>query len=337
VRWDGTAWLGDQALSGSGHAREPAAVVDGTAHLWVAWAARDVAGGPWRLRGRTRYLGGVGWSGEADLVAPPPPGTDGDREPALAVTGPGNPVVFFRSDRGGGADLWTARVGDPPARAGTGAAADSWPAVLRLSGAIWLLHRSDRSVSLAGVGRGRGADIGVRRRYAGTTTVVPRDLDRLRATGTWEDLLSYTPHRPDVASPAGLADDQPYTRGTVGLHLTQVASGPLDEASAERLRAVLKRVVPVNVRVLVRLGPRVDIEEVYPADADLAETYADVHPDIDNTGPVVESVSVQTGWVVLHSAVPTVPPPADPASRGVTAVSGKLTPLPWRTYSPPPE
>jgi hypothetical protein len=220
----------------------------------------------------------------------------------------------------------------------SGPAVDSQPTPVRVSGEIWLLHRSDRSIPLAAVGRGRGEDTGTLRRFTSTRTLVPGDLDRMRTRQTWADLLSYTPHRPEGASvDRPLTDAERYTRGTVGLHLRQ-PRGPLDEATASRLRSVLDRAVPINVRVIVHLTPPVVIEEVYPAGADLHERVEDRYPEIEHLTAVTEAVRVTlAGWRTLHSALPGAPPPADPLTGGVSADQADPTTLRGRTFAPPPE
>jgi hypothetical protein len=336
VVWDGAVWSGDAALSGAGlAAREPSVATDAGGRAWVAWADLAGTGQPWRLRGRSRDPVTGAWTPESTLV-PPGPGDLGDREPVLDASGAGDPVVVFRSDRSGGNHLWRAAPPAPAVQITGGPAADSWPALVPGPGGPWLLHRTDASVPLARAGRAGGADSGTVRRFAGSTSLVPQDLARLKGRGTWDDLLCYTPNRPEGATWRNpLRDDEPYTRGTVGLHLTQVASGPLDAATAQRLRSVLPRAVPANVRVLVRLAPAIDVEEVYPAGTDLRDEFADKHPDIDYVGAVTELTTVSTGFALLHAAKPSLPPPADPDAGGASADPTDLPGLRSRTWTPP--
>ncbi len=352
VRWDGTAWSGDTLLpddiGSAGGAREPTlAVVQN--ELWAAWSGREDAAAPWTLRFSVRQAGG--WSSPAALLpAPVPaaiPGPDpdrapllaGDRQPALLTTAAAQPTVVFASDRGGSAALWTAPAGTDPTPVTSGPAADGWPALMRIDGDTWLLFRSDRNVAPARAGRGRGQDTGTLRRRAGTVTPVPRDLGRIRGAGGWGDLLAYTPQRPEGESPGRpLTDLDRYTRGTVGLHLTQAASGPLDAATAARLRVILRRVVPITVRVLVHLASPVLIEEVYSPDADLQESHRDRYPEIEHLAPVTETSTIRgIGWAVLRSATPSTPPPADPEAGGVAADPNDRTTLRRRTQAPPLE
>jgi hypothetical protein len=340
VRFDGAAWTGDEPLtSGPLSSREPTLGRDPDGRVWAAWARQGAVGAAgWSLRQRNRPTGGV-WSVETALTPAPAPDLAGDREPGLAVRPGLPPRVFFRSDRGGGADLWSVPVGGAATQVTAGAPASTWPAPVTVGGVQWLLHRSDRSVDHVTVGTAGGQHTGACRRYAGSTTVVLGDVDRLRRRRTWDDLVSYTPHRPDgVTAEDPLREDEIYTRGTVGLYLTQAVSGLLDESMADRLRAVLRRFLPINVRAVVWLAPRAELEYIYPADADLVDTYLDKHPDIDHLtvseGP---TTVLLPGWGVIGSARLSPPPPADPEATGITADATDLTSLRWRTYHPPPQ
>jgi hypothetical protein len=44
---------------------------------------------------------------------------------------------------------------------------------------------------------------------------------------------------------------------------------------------VLDRFLPINVRAVVILAPRVDIEFLYPVGEDIEESFFDEHPDIE--------------------------------------------------------
>jgi hypothetical protein len=198
-------------------------------------------------------------------------------------------------------------------------------------GALWLLYRSDRSVPLSrvsrrpapavdncvlsplptdpGLSRGpsrslRMPDTGTLSRFAGATSVVLSDTARIGRRRQWDDQLSYTPQKPLGAMHGDvLQDDDLYTRGTVGLYLSQViADSPLSRQMVERLRPVLERFLPINVRAVVILAPRVDIEFVYTPGADIEERYLDKHPTIEYyTGLGDSAAAALPDWVVLLS------------------------------------
>jgi hypothetical protein len=138
-------------------------------------------------------------------------------------------------------------VGGAPAPVTVGAAADGRPAPVTVAGAQWLLHRSDRSVGYGTAGDVGAPDTGTVRRHSGSTTVVFGDTARLGALGGFDDLVAYTPQRPEGGRPG---DDEVYTRGTVGLFL----DAEPDAGTAARLDAVLGRFLPINVRAVLRHG-----------------------------------------------------------------------------------
>ena len=184
----------------------------------------------------------------------------------------------------GGADLWSLTVNPTTQTAGTpvqvtdGRLRPRGQRPVRVpdpagSARPWVLFRSDRSVSLsrttihplappdnrinapvapvvveAAAPRSTAvADNGTVRRHAGTVTVTLNDAGRNGRTRQYDDLLAYTPQgvhtMPPRADPAGF-----YTPGTVGLYLTQVVTeSVLSRQMVERLLAVLRRFVPVNV------------------------------------------------------------------------------------------
>ena len=340
IRFDGAAWTGDEALSsGPLSSREPSLGRDADGRVWAVWARQGAVGAAgWSLRQRNRPAGGA-WSAETALTPEPAPDVAGDREPGLTARPGLPPRVFFRSDRGGGADLWSLVIGDSATQVTAGAPADSWPAPVTVRNTQWLLHRSDRSVGLATVGSAGARDTGTSRRHAGSTTVVLGNVDRLRRMHTSDDLVAYTPQRPaGVTAADPLREDEVYTRGTIGLFLTQAVSGLLDESMAERLRGVLRRFLPINVRAVVWLAPRADLEFIYPPGTDLVDTFTDKHPDIDHINPTEgRSTVLLPGWSVVGSALLSTPPPADPTAAGTTATPADLTSLRWRTHYSPPQ
>ncbi len=333
---NGTTFSAPVTVSGpTEHAIEPALAVSG-GQLWIAWAGRDSAAGPWSLRAATRGPGG--WSTGSPLVPAPAGFLDGDRQPTL-LGAAGPPDVVFASDRADGTALWTTTAGAAPTPVTAGPAADGWPTVLRVGGEARVLFRSDRNLVPSRLGRGRGTDTGTVLRRAGTTAVVTGDLTRLRAHGEWGDLTAYTPHRPDGADlDHPLRDDERYLRGTVGLHLLQTVAGPLDAAAKARLGAILPRVVPITVRVLVHLASPPVVEHVYPNADGPTERVLDRHPEVEHLDAVAERSSVVgLGWRVLHSATPSLPPPADPRAGGVSADPAAPESLRGRTAAPPLE
>jgi hypothetical protein len=366
-RWDGVTWSALETLAASpGGNREPCAVLDNSNRIWLFWAQRQSVSTPeadiWTLRRRVFDPVTSTWDPEA-AITNPPVGRAADREPGVVRVSNGDLRVFFRSDRAGGVDLWSVTVTpatavvSAPTAVTAGHFGDHAPApILMADGALWLLHRTDRSVPLSRVATRllptlenritfpasmqvesppgllhsvRAPDTGTIRRFAGSTTIMPTDTARIRRRGRWDDLLAYTPQKP-LGEPweESLQDGEWYTRGTVGLVLSQVIpQSPLAQQRVERLRAVLERFLPINVRAVVILAPRVDVEFVYQPNADLEETFLDNHPDVERfIGLEDTAAAALPEWGLLLSTTPS----------HVSADVADLTTLRRRTYFPPP-
>jgi phage tail-like protein len=314
-RWDGVDWTKLEVLSdwlfGS---REPCAALDATNRIWLFWSRLENAGtgdDTWTLRRRVYEPMTDTWDVETAVTNPPPGGRAADREPSVVRLANDDLRVFFRSDRNGGQDLWSLTVTpatnvlSPLAAVTAGANSDHAPAPVRLpDNTLLLLYRSDRGVPHSRVGvhtppvvnnrvtvpparpaadvtrlSARLNDASTLRRYAGTTTAVLADIDRNKRRGLWGDLLNYTPQRPGGSAPK---DNEFYTRGTVGLYLSQtIPDSPLSQQMVKRLLPVLERFLPANVRVVVILAPRVDIEYVYGKGVEIGESYLDKYPFIE--------------------------------------------------------
>ena len=350
ARRTGAVWGAVQQVAWNGSAnRDPCAVRDAGGAL-QAFYSQQAADGRWLLRRRRRA--GTVWSGDAPVFAAaqqPAMNTDGDREPCAQLLPNGKIRVLFRSDRSGGLQIWST-VYDPatgtataPVQLSSGAAHRTNPALIQgpaPDGRTWILHRSDANVPLARVGvhqpphplnrvttaetavtftvgaehSGSAEDLGTRRRYAGSTTPRAWDVARFGRRREFDDLIAYTPQR-TVTDPALMAPDDLYTRGTVGLYLSPTAAGdPLSQQKERRLRPALQRFVPINVRPVLILAPRGDVEVFTPYDVALLDKV----PLVDYWPPTGETVGVKLpGWTLFMSDVPGAAPlhlAADPAN-----------------------
>jgi phage tail-like protein len=370
ARWDGTTWSPLETIAdGLGGNREPCAVLDQTHRIWVFWSRRHGVGtldDTWTLRRRIFDPATSTWDAEAPVTTPPPGGRAADREPGVVRLSNGDLRLFFRSNRAGGAALWSitlspatgAAVG-PPSAITADAAADHAPVPILLPGnTLWLLYRSDRSVPLSRVATQplpevknhvtsqepaadslaavplrsmRIVDTGTLRRFAGSTSVVLGDAARLSRRHLWDDLLAYTPQKP--LGPAGgevLGDDDLYTRGTVGLYLSQVLPDtPFTRQMIAQLRLVLARFLPINVRAVVILTPRLDIEYVYGRGIKIGEAYEERHPIIElftGLGEDTNAPRPRVDWLILHANI----------ADQVSADPVNLTSLRRRAYFPDP-
>ena len=363
--WSAVSTISSPEATGDG--REPFAVGVGS-DLWLFWSQREAVARPasednWTLR--RRVLGGAGWGPESAVTSlPPSDQRAADREPAATRLPTGELRVFFRSDRSGGPDIWSVRVAPAtgavtaPAIVIAGTTADHWPAPVGMSGnALWLLFRSDRSVPLSRVAtralppvddrvvpRGPGPDragaaavrqsvrmpdTGTLRRYAGSSSVVLSDAARNSRRRQWDDLLVYTPERPELGRPGEtLPDDVYYTRGTVGLFLSgPVPASPAALDKSERLRQVLGRFLPINVRAVVVLAPRLDVEFVYPPGTEIGERYRDEYPFVELVPRAADVTAAALPFAMIRSADLTEPLPID-----VSADPGQATTLLRRTF-----
>jgi hypothetical protein len=160
-------------------------------------------------------------------------------------------------------------------------------------------------------------------RFAGATTVELGDADRNARRRLYDDLLAYTPQKPIGPPVEAIADDDLYTRGTIGLYLSQVIpDSELSQNLKDRLLPVLDRFLPVNVRAVVILAPRVFEEDPIA----IAESFSDDFPFIEDNGGVTESVFVSMpGVSVLLANTP----------GNLSASLADLTTLRRRSFFPP--
>jgi phage tail-like protein len=365
-QWNGAVWSPLQTLaSGTGGNREPFAVMDATNRIWLFWSRRQDVGTKediWTLQRRVFDPGPSMWDAEASITTPPVGGRATDREPGAVRLASGDLRVYFRSDRDGGKSLWAVTVTpatnaiSPLAPITAGPEADQWPTPVAVAAnALWLLYRSDRSVPLFELATrplsashdrvnlppparqslpgpllsSRMADTGTLRRFAGATTVTLKDAARIGRRRLWDDLLAYTPQKPLGEPREFLAKDDLYTRGTVGLYLSQlIPDSALSAQMIERLGRVLERFLPINVRVVVILAPRVDIEFVYRPGADIGESFSDDYPFIEYYSGLGEDAAAPLPKMDIIFLLSNTP-------GHVSANPADLTTLRRRTYFPP--
>ncbi|GAA4699514.1 phage tail protein [Phytohabitans rumicis] len=330
------------AATGSG-ARDPHAVRDGN-RLWLTWAERQATADeadPWLIRLRSLTWPAASWSAPVAVTTTAAGGRNTDREPALAPLTGGAVQVFLRSNRGGGPRLWSVLVnasGTPgaPVTVHTGPTADTNPAPVRMpGGAQWLLFRSDRNVALGRLGGGvpgaadaatsrRAPEEAAVRRHAGSISAVLADLDRNRGHRQFGDLLDYTPQRPDGGP---LAPDELYTPATIGLYVQRGPAGrPLVRRDADRLRQLLDRFLPVNVRAVIVLRSAALEEAVFPPGHELTDAFRDDYPFVEiYQGPSEQIAVTLRDWLVYLATDGT----------SVTADPTQLSTLRRRTWWPP--
>jgi hypothetical protein len=354
--WDGINWsvpvvLGNQA----GGNREPAAALDPFDNIYLFWSALAAPGSAddsWLLWYQFYNPTTAAWSGETPLMTAVPGLQLSGREPS-PILFPFSLRLFFSSDRNGSRNIWSVSpIGGNPIAVTSGPQADRWPApVSTADGKLWLLLRSDRSVAASRLatrslakpdtrvtfqvgipapsttrpGSFRMVDGGTIRRYAGSSTVSLGDAARLGRRRLWDDLVVYTPQKP---SGGPLQDDDLYTRGTIGLYISQlIPKSQFSDVVVHRLRPVLERFLPINVRSVIILAPRLDIEYVYQPGADIGEFYRDRYPFVEYFAESDSYAVALPDWSWLLSNT----------LGHVSADPTQLTTLRHRTWYPTPQ
>ncbi|MBE8516887.1 hypothetical protein ILP97_05045 [Amycolatopsis sp. H6(2020)] len=339
--WTAPTWF---AADGGGE-RDPHVLRDG-ARLWLASARKSSVDDPadtWRIMVRHTDHPLAVWSAPVAATTPAPAGGRTDREPVLTPLPAGAARLYFRSDRGGGPRIWTAdlspsSVAGPVSPVTTGPAGDGDPAVLTLPGLPpWLLFRSDANVALGRLGGGVPGPAepdasrlapgqAAVRRYAGSVTASTTDLDRNQLRRRFGDLLDYTPQRPDGTPPA---PDEVYTPGTIGLYVERGPAGrPLTGRDADRLRQLLRRFLPVNLRAVIVLNSEELGEDVFDAVNPLTDSYSDAYPFAEVLPGITEQTAVALpGWLLFLST---------DGTRRTVDLSDPAT-MRTRSWWPPPQ
>jgi hypothetical protein len=389
------SWSAVEIVANSGDGdREPCAALGAApAAVRVFWSHREIRNRTvgedcWTLRCSDRVAGT--WSPPTPLTTlttttmPAQRDLFADREPGVVRMLSGY-RVFFRTSRGGGANVFavdvsaaSSPVSSLPGRVVSGAPNDHWPAPIfwpatppAKTPQLRLLFRSDRSVPLSRLATqappvvenrvtsplrppallpapqrsNRMPDTGTEHRFCGATSVNLTDAARIARHQEWDDLLTYTPERPErhqspetalTGKPGSadfkLADDIRYTRGTIGLFLSPFAQqDPQFEDFRERLRPLLDRFLPINARAIVRLGPRVFTEFVY-SPVDIAEEtfFSTISPFVETYLPPAEANVAPLPWGILHAA--DLSNVDDPIPIDLSADPADLTTLRRRTF-----
>jgi hypothetical protein len=266
-----------------------------------------------------------------------------DREPSTLPTAGGGARITFRSDRSGGHRIWSvtldaADLAGAPVVETTGPASDHDPTTARTSaGDRWLLYRSDRNVALARLGANvatsgtsepsrRAPTEASIRRFSGSTTVWVDDLTRNAERRRFGDLAAYTPQKPRASGETPLSPDELYTRGTIGLYVERGLAGrPLTAADADRLRHILARFLPVNLRAVIILRPSPALlEQMFP----VSDMFLDQYPFLEvYGGPSDTSDAALPNWLLFLST----------DASSITVDPGTLTTLRRRSWSPAPQ
>ncbi|OYY91552.1 MAG: hypothetical protein B7Y45_03065 [Sphingomonas sp. 28-66-16] len=329
-------------------ARDPALAREADGRQLLAWSHADLAdqaSDQRRLRVRRFDPVAGSWTVPVDATMPPPGGRATDRQPALLPLAGGGARLFFTTDRSGAPGLAetllsNALAAGAPTLLFDGDSHRTAPTPLPLPAGLGLLllHRADASVTpgqisplLAGatlVPDSPAVVAATMQRRCGTTTVRGSDAARNGRRKRWDDLISYTPHRPVIEGEAPIAPNEFYTRGTIGLYVSRGTRGrPLTADNALRLQQLLREFLPINMRAVLILDP-VSPEEFVFADRFIEDSFSDDINFIERIGlPADSTHALLPDWVILHSN----------AAGDVSVDPLDLKTLRRRSFFPPPQ
>jgi hypothetical protein len=205
------------------------------------------------------------------------------------------------------------------------------------TGETWLIHRSDAPLALAQVAvvpepgstprrSERVPEVRALAVNAGARTPVFAHAARNLGRRRWGDYSVYTPDYPERVAADAPTQTHVYTRRTIGLYLRQSPIGaPITSEAIARLRQMLKRFLPINLRLILIVAPDQLVEYVYTTDADIGEKWSDDIPFVEWLGGLSDSSTVvMPGLAILIAN--------DPESRAFTAAT--LATLKRRTWFP---
>jgi len=247
-RFNGANWGVAKALTTGGEAdREPCAVFDPTGRIWVFWS-RKKSNGLFNVFYRTTtdldFNLAQNWV-EHELT--PAPADFENREPAAIVTAANTVQLFFASS---GTDGWhirsaniTPALQSPPGPVTSGQFSHRAPAALRIGVTTRLWFRNNESRDYVSQFYPTAHTIDTR--YAGSTTVVATNAEKIKARDKFEDVQRYTY---DTARSA--ADW--YARDTIGIFLTADTSDPeIINKTSLSIEKEVTRFLPIQVRVVL--------------------------------------------------------------------------------------
>jgi hypothetical protein len=311
-------------VQGQGGHRESRAATDPADRTWLIWSRREESNAgfsdTWSLRLRRFDPAAVSWAWDPEQPVTTPPVGRSDRTPFLEPQAGGGFRVFFSSDRGAGRRIWWVPL-DSLAVAGAlssfaeDPAQSTFPAaVTGPTGNTWLFYRSDRSVVPSQIGTlpaldavsrpsERVPDAGAIRLRAGCRASVMDHAARNLGRRRWGDLSTYTPEYPSLVSEDAPADDHLYTRRTIGLYLRPARTGiTITQEEVVRLLQLLRRFLPMNLRIVLIVSPEPLVEIVYSLTDDIADSYMDNIPFFEMLSGLSDATSVfAPDWAVLIS------------------------------------
>lgn len=237
----------------------------GAPRLFVFWSRRTLnASGEqrWEIVYRVKTNVNVdasGWSNVRQLPAPPAAAYH-DREPFAFINGSGELECYWSSNQGDGG--WKIRRATMTAfDADLVAGADTWsaasqvsqglynhrnPCVLVVGAGRWLMMRSNEQL----IRRSRlyRATDSVDERYAGSTLLDTRNLDKIQLRESYDDFQTYTF---DTGTNNKRDNGDWYGRDTIGVYLdNEILDEDAVQHSVDRLAPVVEEFMPLTDRAV---------------------------------------------------------------------------------------
>ncbi len=190
-----------------------------------------------------------------------------DRGLAATVDNDGNIEGFWSSNRAGSWAVWHNKLNLTTGKWTTAAQVVNSPftcrdpLVLTDNDRVWLIYRSNRSI--AHTTKAYGATKTLDHRYAGSTTVDTRNVDKVGLIDTFKDFLAYTMH---IGRRTGRQQRKRYYYNVVGFFIRPKTGETVANVLHKKTNLLnsFSLFVPVNVRGDVFVEPekqRVDFKE----------------------------------------------------------------------------
>jgi hypothetical protein len=235
------------------------------------------------------------------------------REPAAFFNISGALELFWSSDSDGSWSIWHSVLQDvappnwqAPAQVTTGPFSQRGPYPISILSGTLLFHGSNQSLRYAS--KVYRATETLDARYAGSTTVAPRNLAKLTLRGQYEDFQTYVY---DVGKGGVRTERDWYARDTVGIYLNaETEDQQIILRNRNLITNVLRQFLPIQIQI-VFIIPIVTRERIYTYDFPseqpqrlIAEHVSDSLDGVTSdlySGLRDEYTDAAPGWVWMYS------------------------------------
>jgi hypothetical protein len=277
--------------------------------VWLLWAFRaPVAPGQtrWRLAYRRLPAGAAAlpqaaaWQAPVTLTAAD--ALDDEREPAALPAANGAIELFWSGTRTGSWEIWrgdlapAAAAPVTPQRLTPSPAADRAPAPFNSPSGTLLVYRSNESLKYTSPTYGATTTLDTR--YTGSVSVDTRNLALIGRQGSYTDTqaYSYDTRRVEAAW---------YARDTVGIYLRPAVASQQEIVRGRKLiEGIIRRFMPIQVRVVFIIEQPTYDEAIYPDQRPLEERITDrvQIPSAESYSGATDSYSDRApGWRYLKT------------------------------------